>query len=139
MCPTWTAWRGAASTTPGNSIWLDRSWEGGPNWEGLLGRASIPGTGVAKLTEKGMLRASFVPPAQIRVLRDYTRMRVDLVRDRTRYWQRLEKLLEDALIKLSSVASSLDTVSARDMIEALIRGERDPQVLAAMARRRMKA
>jgi transposase len=94
---------------------------------------------LAKLTEKGMLRASFVPPARIRVLRDYTRMRVDLTRDRTRYWQRLEKLLEDSLIKVSAVASSLDTVSARDMIEALIRGERDPRVLAALARGRMKA
>jgi transposase len=93
---------------------------------------------LAKLTEKGMLRASFVPPAQIRVLRDYTRMRVDLVQERTRYWQRLEKLLEDALIKLSSVASKLETVSGRDMIEALIAGERDPQVLAGLARGRMK-
>jgi hypothetical protein len=62
---------------------------------------------LAKLTEKGLLRPSFVPPVPIRVLRDYTRMRVDLIRDRTRYWSRLEKLLEDALIKVSSVASSL--------------------------------
>lgn len=94
---------------------------------------------LAKLTEKGLLRASFVPPAQIRVLRDYTRMRVDLIRDRTRYWQRLEKLLEDALVKVSSVVSSLNGVSVREMLEALIRGERDPQVLAGMARGRMKA
>src|SRR5688500_470418 len=85
---------------------------------------------LAKLTEKGMLRASFVPLAQIRVLRDYTRMRVDLTRDRTRYWQRLEKLLEDSLIKVSSVVSSLNGISVRDMLEALIRGERDPRVLA---------
>jgi transposase len=61
---------------------------------------------LAKLTEKGLLRPSFVPPAEIRRLRDYTRMREDLTRDRTRYWQRLEKLLEDALIKVSSVAST---------------------------------
>jgi transposase len=93
---------------------------------------------LAKLTEKGLLRPSFVPPQPIRQLRDYTRLRVDLTRERSRYWQRLEKLLEDALIKLSSVASTLDTLSARDMIEALISGERDPRRLADLARARMK-
>ncbi|MGH3825574.1 MAG: IS110 family transposase [Pseudonocardiaceae bacterium] len=93
---------------------------------------------LAKLTERGMLRPSFVPPTPIRELRDYTRMRVDLVHDRTRYWQRLEKLLEDALIKVSSVASSLNTLSCRDMIEALISGERDPRVLAELARSTMR-
>jgi transposase len=93
---------------------------------------------LAKLTERGMLRPSFVPPAEIRRLRDYTRLRTDLTRDRARYWQRLEKLLEDALIKVSSVASRLTTVSARDMIEALIAGERDPEVLAGLARGRMR-
>ena len=91
---------------------------------------------LAKLTEKGLLRPSFVPPAPIRQLRDYTRLRVDLTRERSRYWQRLEKLLEDALIKLSSVASTLDTLSARDMIEALIAGQRDPRRLADLARGR---
>ena len=80
-----------------------------------------------------------MPPAPVRVLRDYTRLRTDLTRERTRYWQRLEKLLEDALIKVSAVASALDTMSARDMVEALIAGERDPVVLAALARGRMKA
>src|SRR6201997_4075071 len=93
---------------------------------------------LAKLTEKGLLRPSFVTPAPIRQLRDYTRLRVDLTRERSRYWQRLEKLLEDALIKLSTVASTLDTLSARDMIEALIGGERDPRRLADLARGRMK-
>jgi transposase len=93
---------------------------------------------LAKLTEKGMLRPSFVPPAPVRVLRDYTRMRTDFVRETTRHWQRLEKLLEDALIKISVVASKLDTLSTRDMIEALIRGERDPHVLAEFARGRMR-
>jgi len=93
---------------------------------------------LAKLTEKGMLRPSFVPPRPIRVLRDYTRMRVDLTRDRTRNWQRLEKLLEDALIKVTSVASKLQTVSTRDMVEALIAGQRDPQALADLARGRMR-
>jgi len=93
---------------------------------------------LAKLTEKGLLRPSFVPPVEIRVLRDYTRLRVDLTRERTRHWQRLEKLLEDALIKVSSVASKLDTRSVRDMLEALIAGERDPRRLAELARGRMK-
>jgi transposase len=93
----------------------------------------------AKLTEKGLLRPSFVPPAEIRVLRDYTRLRVDLTQDRTRHWQRLEKLLEDSLIKVSSVASRLDTMSTRDMLEALIRGERDPRKLADLARGKMRA
>ena len=66
---------------------------------------------LAKLTERGMLRPSFVPPAAVRVLRDYTRTRVDLTRDRTRHWQRLEKLLEDALIKVTP--SSPPACSAR--------------------------
>jgi transposase len=94
---------------------------------------------LAKLTERGMLRPSFVPPAEIRRLRDYTRLRVDLTHERTRYWQRLEKLLEDALIKVSSVASTLETASVRDMLGALIAGERDPKVLAGLARGRMRA
>jgi|SRR5262245_2813485 len=94
---------------------------------------------LAKLTERGMLRPSFVPPAEIRRLRDYTRLRADLTRERTRHYCRLEKLLEDALIKVSAVASSLTTVSARDMIESLIAGERDPKVLAGLARGRMRA
>jgi transposase len=94
---------------------------------------------LAKLTERGMLRPSFVPPAPIRELRDYTRLRTDLVHDRTRQWSRLEKLLEDALIKVSAVASTMTTKSVRDMIEALIAGERSPRVLADLARGRMKA
>lgn len=94
---------------------------------------------LAKLTEKGMLRPSFVPPAAIRVLRDYTRLRADLTRERTRHWQRLEKLLEDALIKVSSVASTMDTLSVRDMLEALIAGQRNPRVLAGLARGRMRS
>lgn len=93
---------------------------------------------LAKLTEKGMLRPSFVPPAPIRVLRDYTRLRADLTHERTRHWQRLEKLLEDALIKVSAVASTLDTLSVRDMLEALIAGQRNPRVLAGLARGRMR-
>jgi len=94
---------------------------------------------LAKLTERGMLRPSFVPPPAVRVLRDYTRLRVDLTHDRTRHWQRLEKLLEDSLIKVSSVVSTLDGVSVRAMLEALIAGERDPRVLAGLARARLRS
>jgi transposase len=94
---------------------------------------------LAKLAGWGMLRPSFVPPAEIRQLRDYTRLRTDLTRERTRHWQRLEKLLEDALIKVTTVASRIDTMSVRDMIEALIGGQRDPVKLAGLARGRMKA
>jgi transposase len=94
---------------------------------------------LARLTEMGLLRASFVPPKAIRDLRDYTRMRTRLTQERTRCFQRLEKLLESALVKVSSVASKLTTVSAQDMIKALISGERDPQVLAGLARGRMRA
>ncbi|WP_184759042.1 IS110 family transposase [Streptosporangium album] len=94
---------------------------------------------LAKLTEKGLLRPSFVPPKEIRTLRDYTRMRVDLIGERTRYRQRLEKLLEDSLIKVSSVAGTPTTASTRDMIEALITGERDPRVPAELARGKMRA
>lgn len=94
---------------------------------------------LAKLCERGMLRPSFVPPAEIRVLRDYTRLRTELVEERSRHKQRLEKLLEDALIKLSSVATDLLGVSARAMIETLIAGERDPKVLADLARGKLTA
>jgi len=94
---------------------------------------------LARLTELGLLRASFVPPKPIRDLRDYTRARTRLIQERTRCWQRLEKLLESALVKVSSVASKLTTVSAQDMIKAMIGGQRDPHELAALARGRMKA
>jgi Transposase len=94
---------------------------------GRPGTGSLGAVWLAKLTGRGMLRPGFIPPAEIRQLRDYTRLRPDLTRDRTRHWQRLEKLLEDALIKMSAVASTLTTASARDMIEALLAGERDPK------------
>ena len=94
---------------------------------------------LARLTEMGLLRASFVPPKAIRDLRDYTRMRTRLTQERTRCFQRLEKLLEGALVKVSAVASTLTTISAQDMIKALIAGQRDPRTLAALARGRMKA
>ena len=81
-----------------------------------------------------MLRPSFVPPPQIRQLRDLTRYRVDLLAERTAEKQRVEKLLEDALIKLSAVVSDLFGVSGRAIMAALIAGERDPAVLAGLAR-----
>ena len=86
-----------------------------------------------------MIRPSFVPPPQIRRLRDVTRYRIDLVEDRTRVKQRIEKLLEDAQIKLSVVAGDIFGVSGRQMLAALISGQHDPKVLAAMARGRMRA
>jgi transposase len=93
---------------------------------------------LAKLTERGMLRPSFVPPPEIRRLREFTRLRATLVRERTRFWGQLEKLLERALIKISDVASTLDTRSCRDMIEALIAGQRNPRILADLARGAMR-
>jgi transposase len=94
---------------------------------------------LAKLTERGMLQPSFVPPYDIRRLREYTRLRADLVHDRTRYWARLEKLLERALIKVSAVASTLNTHSVRAMLEALIAGQRNPKALADLAIGKMRA
>ena len=89
---------------------------------------------IARLTEMGLLRPSFVPPPEVRELRDWTRARLHLVRDRTAEWQRLEKLLEGALVKLSSVVSSLaGNKTARAVIEALVAGERDPARLAGLA------
>jgi transposase len=84
---------------------------------------------IAQLLEHGLLRPSFVPPADIRRLRMLTRYREQLMGDRTREAMRLELMLEDASIKLSVVASSLTTVSARAMLAALIDGERDPRAL----------
>jgi transposase len=94
---------------------------------------------LAKVAERQMLRPSFVPPPAIRRLRDLTRYRADLVGVRTAEKNRVEKLLEDAQIKLSVVASDIFGVSGRAMLAALIAGERDPKVLAQLARTRMRA
>jgi transposase len=94
---------------------------------------------LAKLTERGLLQPSFIPPYDIRRLREHTRLRADLVHDRTRCWARLEKLLERALVKVSSVASTLDTQSVRAMIEALIAGQRNPKALADLAVGKLRA
>ena len=93
----------------------------------------------AELIEHGLLRPSFVPPKPIRELRDLTRYRKTVIEERGRETQRLHKVLEDAGIKLSSVASKTLTKSGRDMLDALIAGERDPQVLAQFARGRMRS
>jgi len=93
---------------------------------------------LAQLAECGLLRGSFVPPEPIRQLRDLTRYRSVLTSERTREAQRLEKELEDAGIKLSAVVTDILGVSGRAMMEALIRGERDAEVLADMARGRMR-
>jgi len=92
---------------------------------------------LAKLTERGMLRPSFVPPKPVRELRDLTRTRTVLIEERSRHKQRMEKLLEDAHIKLSTVATDIFGVSGRAMLEALIAGERDPRALASLAKGRM--
>jgi transposase len=93
---------------------------------------------LCKIAERQMIRPSFVPPPPIRRLRDLTRYRVALVSDRTGEKNRVEKLLEDAQIKLSVVASDIFGVSGRAMLAALIAGERDPQVLAQLARARLR-
>src|SRR5919205_887314 len=93
---------------------------------------------LCKVAERQMIRPSFVPLPPIRQLRDVTRYRCDLVEVRTAEKQRVEKLLEDAQIKLSVVASDIFGVSGRDMMAALINGQRDPGVLARMARGRMR-
>jgi transposase len=93
---------------------------------------------LAKVAERGMFRPSLVHPEPIRRLRDFTRYRRSLVRDRSRERQRVEKLLEDAQIKLSSVISDIFGVSGRAMLDALAGGQRDPRVLAELARGSMR-
>ncbi|MFE7120951.1 IS110 family transposase [Streptomyces sp. NPDC057654] len=93
---------------------------------------------LAQLGAHGLVRPSFVPPQPVRELRDLTRARTVVARERSRVVQRLEKLLEDTGIKLSAVASDIMGVSGRAMLEALIAGERDPQILAELAKRRMR-
>jgi transposase len=93
---------------------------------------------LCKVAERQMIRPSFVPPPVFRRLRDVTRYRADLVAVRTAEKQRAEKLPVDAQIKLSVVASDIFGVSGRQMLAALIGGERDPKVLAQMARAAMR-
>jgi len=94
---------------------------------------------LCKLAERGMLRASFVPPPATRELRDLTRYRTKLATDAASEKNRVEKLLEDALIKISVVVSKLFGVSGRAMLHALVEGERDPHTLADLACGRLRA
>jgi len=94
---------------------------------------------IAQMVEHGLVRPSFVPPPPIRALRDLTRHRRTLVEERTRVVQRLEKILQDAGIKLTSVASALLTKSGRAILEALLAGQTDPHVLAQLARGRLRS
>ena len=94
---------------------------------------------IAQLLQCGLLRGSFVPPVEIRQLRDLTRQRSQLVADRARVANRIQKVLEDANIKLASVASDVLGVSGRAMLKAIIRGETNPEFLADLAQRRMRA
>jgi transposase len=95
-------------------------------------------TWLAQLGAHGLVKASFVPPEPIRQLRDLTRARTAITRERAREAQRLEKLLEDSGIKLSAVASDILGVSGRAMLDALIAGDRDPAALADLAKRRLR-
>ena len=94
---------------------------------------------IAQLLQAGLLRGSFVPPRALRELRDLTRHRAQLVAEATRVANRLQKTLEDANVKLSSVASDILGVSGRRMLESLASGVDDPDVLAALARGRLRA
>lgn len=93
---------------------------------------------LAELLEHGLLRGSFVPPQATRDLRDLTRYRKRLVQTHTSECQRIQKTLEDAGIKLDSVASDVLGVSGREMLAALIGGERDPEILAEMAKGKLR-
>src|SRR5262249_3171533 len=92
----------------------------------------------AKITERGMICSSFVPPEPIRRLRTHTRYRRHLTQARTAEKQRVEKLLEDGHLKLSSVISDIHGVCGRDMLDALAAGQRDPRALAQLARGSMR-
>ncbi len=93
---------------------------------------------IAQCLEHGLLRGSFVPPAPIRELRDLTRHRKGLIQERTRAANRVHKLLQDAGIKLASVATDILGVSGRAMLEALVHGTTDPAVLADLARGQLR-
>jgi transposase len=119
-----------------------------PSTEGPLGRQRIADgllapswtreLWLAQLLECGLLRGSFIPPADIAMLRDLTRYRTEIIGERVRETQRVQKLLEDAGIKLDSVVTDVLGVAGRRMLEPLIAGERDPGVLAEMALGRMR-
>jgi transposase len=93
---------------------------------------------IAELLQHGLLRPSFVPEKPVRQLRDLARQRTQLVRQKTQVANRIQKTLEDANVKLGSVASDVLGASGRDMLKAIVKGERDPIVLADLARKRLR-
>ena len=94
---------------------------------------------IAQLLQHGLLKASFVPPTPQRHLRDLVRYRTKLIQDRTQEVNRVQKVLEDANLKLASVVSDVMGLSAREMLSSLIAGQDDPQYLAQLARGRMRS
>ncbi len=122
----------------GLEVWLVNAKQA-KNVPGRPKTDKIDAVWLAKLAERSMVSASFVPAEPMRHVRDLARARFDLVEDRTRVKQRVEKLLEDALVKISSVLTDIHGVSGRAIIEALIAGERDPNVLAGLAKGRARA
>jgi transposase len=94
--------------------------------------------GIAKLLQCGLLAASFIPPLRIRQLRDLTRRRIQLPRERASVINRIQKVLEDAKIKLAEVASDILGVSGRSMLTAIRRGQTDPEALAELARKGLR-
>jgi transposase len=118
-------------------VWLLNA----PHLKNVPGRKSdvADSAWIAQLVEYGLVRPSFVPPPQIRRLRDFTRHRRVLSEERTRMVQRLEKVLQDAGIKLTSVASTVLSKSGRAMLEAMLAGQSDPAALAELAKGRMRS
>jgi transposase len=94
---------------------------------------------LAELLQHGLLRASFIPPVAPRELRDLTRYRSTFIRERTTWVNRVQKLLEDANIKLAAVASEIMGVSGRAILAALLAGHADPQALADLAKGRLRS
>jgi len=115
----------------------DRAARSGP--AGIGGADVNDATWLADLLVHGLIRGSFVPDQQTQEMRDLLRTRKQLVREASRHIQRLQRTLEDANIKLDSVISDVMGLSGRRMIEALIAGQSDPEQLAQLAHRRIKA
>jgi len=122
----------------GLTVWLVNAAQA-KNVPGRPKTDKIDAVWLAKLAERSMVSPSLVPTEPMRHVRDLARARFDLVEDRTRVKQRIEKLLEDALIKISCVLTDIHGVSGRAMIEALIAGRRSPQTLAELAKGRARA
>ena len=94
---------------------------------------------IGELLQHGLLKASYIPERPQRDLRDLIRYRTSLIRERAREINRVQKVLEDANVKLASVASNVMGVSGRQMLEAIIAGNEDPEALAALAKGRLRA